>query len=33
MRYSENINSSKDHNPSVDFGCKDMRVQKRRQLE
>lgn len=32
MRYSENINSSKDHNPSVDFGLKDMRVRKRRQL-
>lgn len=31
MRYSDNINS-KDHNPSVDFGLKDMRVQKHRQL-
>lgn len=31
MRYSDNINSSKEHNPSVDFGLKDMRVQKGRQ--
>ncbi len=33
MRYSENINSKNDRNPSIEFGFNDMRVQKNRQLE
>ncbi len=32
MRYSDNINSNKDHNQSFDFGFKHKQVQKRRQL-
>lgn len=32
MRYSENINSKNDHNPSIEFGFNNMRVQKNRQL-
>mgnify|MGYP000423816208 CR=1 FL=1 len=32
MRYSDNINNSKDHNQNFDFGFKHKQVHKRRQL-
>lgn len=33
MRYSNKIDSTNNHNPSIEFGIKNKQVQKSRQLE